>query len=178
MTSNNPTHPFLRRGALLVGAGCLAFTLACGGSAPSESETATTEPAAAPAADAAADGAGGAPRVYFVQPLDGAVLSAAEPIHVMFEVENFEIEPVVEGMVHEGFGHHHLAIDGECLPAGEVIPKADPWIHFGDGTNMIDVQLTAGQHTLTLQIGDGEHRTLDEPGLCATISVTVEDGAG
>jgi hypothetical protein len=41
------------------------------------------------------------------------------------------------------------------------------------------MQLPPGQHTLTIQIGDGEHRTLDEPGLCQTITVTVEgDSAG
>ncbi|HVS63195.1 MAG TPA: DUF4399 domain-containing protein [Thermoanaerobaculia bacterium] len=167
---------WIQRLAGLLGAASLVLAIACGGAetAPEEAaeDTAAEDTAAAPAPAAEE---GGAPRVYFVEPTDGAVLSVAEPVHVMFEVENFQIEPVGEGMVHEGFGHHHLAIDGECLPAGTVIPTAEPWIHFGDGSNMIEVPLSAGEHTLTLQIGDGEHRTLDEPGLCTSITVTVEE---
>lgn len=148
-----------------VGLGALLLASAC--SAPAEDQAAESA-APAPAAETVA-----APRVFFVTPQDG---DTVEPtVHVMFEVENFTIEPVEEGFVHEGKGHHHLAIDGGCLPPGEVIPKADPWIHFGDGSNMIDVPLTPGQHTLTLQVGDGEHRTLDEPGLCTTITVTVPE---
>jgi len=52
-----------------------------------------------------------------------------------------------------------------------VIPKAAPWVHFGDGKNEIDMQLPPGKHTLVLQIGDDKHTTL--PGLCSTITVTV-----
>ncbi|HVS13427.1 MAG TPA: DUF4399 domain-containing protein [Thermoanaerobaculia bacterium] len=147
------------------GALCLVLMAACG---------ASEEAGTAPVADAAGTEAP-APRVYFVAPENGATVTS--PVHVMFDVENFTIEPVGEGMVHEGMGHHHLAIDGDCLPPGQVIPTAEPWIHFGDGTNMIDVPLPPGQHKLTIQIGDGEHRTLDEPGLCASITVTVEEPA-
>jgi hypothetical protein len=162
---------WIARLAGVLGAMSLVLTIGCGEAADTTSEEAAEETAAA---DQTATQEA-APRVYFVEPTDGAVISAAEPVHVMFEVENFEIEPVGEGMIHEGFGHHHLAIDGECLPPGTVIPTAEPWIHFGDGSNMIEVPLTPGQHTLTLQIGDGEHRTLDEPGLCTSITVTVEE---
>ena len=52
---------------------------------------------------------------------------------------------------------------------------ADPWVHFGDGSAEFEYYLPAGPHTLTLQIGDGEHRTLDEPGLCNIITVTAEE---
>jgi hypothetical protein len=90
-----------------------------------------------------------------------------------FAVENFEIEPVGDGMVHEGKGHFHVGVDTICLPADTVIPTADPWIHFGDGSSSIELDLAPGPHTLVLQMGDGEHRTLDEAGLCAVLSVTV-----
>jgi hypothetical protein len=46
-------------------------------------------------------------------------------------------------------------------------------VHFGDGKNVIDMQLPAGVHRLTLQIGDDLHRTIE--GLCITISVTVAE---
>jgi hypothetical protein len=52
-----------------------------------------------------------------------------------------------------------------------VIPKADPWVHFGNGTDTADIQLTPGMHTLTVQAGDDQHRTIE--GLCETITVNV-----
>ena len=58
-----------------------------------------------------------------------------------------------------------------------MIPTADPWIHFGDGSDSIEIELTPGEHYLCLQIGDGEHRTLDEPGLSQYIMVHVEEEA-
>lgn len=112
-----------------------------------------------------------APTIFFMAPEDGADVTS--PVHVMMGAENFTIEPRVEGEINPNAGHHHLGIDTECLGAGIVIPEAEPWIHFGDGSNMIDVQLTPGEHTLVAQAGDGEHRTLDEPGLCAVITVNV-----
>ena len=75
-------------------------------------------------------------------------------------------------MPREGMVHHHVGIDTECLPVGELIPRADPWVHFGDGSNRFETLLEVGRHTLTLQVGDDEHRTQD--GLCTTISITVE----
>ena len=68
-------------------------------------------------------------------------------------------------------GHHHLGVDTDCLPAGEVIPKASPWVHFGDAKTVIDMQLSPGPHKFALQLGDDQHRTL--PGLCQVITVNV-----
>ena len=114
----------------------------------------------------------GAPRVFFANLSEGDEVTS--PVSIEFGIANFEIVPAVDPVVIEdGKGHHHLAINAHCLPAGEVIEKADPWIHFGDGSNTIDVQLEPGPAHLSLQVGDGEHRTLDEPGLCAMISFTV-----
>ena len=47
--------------------------------------------------------------------------------------------------VRPGMTHYHLGMDTDCLPAGTVIPKADPWIHFGDGKNEIEMQLKPGR---------------------------------
>ena len=68
--------------------------------------------------------------------------------------------------------HYHLGVDTDCLPAGTVIPKADPWVHFGDGKNVIEAQLTPGPHRLAVQAGDDMHRTL--PGLCEVINITAQ----
>src|SRR6185436_19454460 len=67
--------------------------------------------------------------------------------------------------------HYHLGTDADCLPAGTAIPKAYPWVHFGDGKNVIEMQLPPGQHKLAVQAGDDMHRTI--AGLCEVITVTV-----
>jgi Domain of unknown function (DUF4399)/Family of unknown function (DUF6130) len=137
----------------------------CGGSQPA------AEPAATPAP--AAESAAPHPMAMFMAPHDGDTVKS--PVHLMFGVENFGIAAVPAGEVTEsrpGMGHYHVGVDADCLPAGTVIPKAEPWVHFGDGKNMIDMQLTPGPHKLTLQVGDDQHTTVE--GLCQTINVTVE----
>lgn len=114
----------------------------------------------------------GAPRVWFVTPEDGATVTS--PVQMEFGSENIKIEP--KGDVHDMAGHFHIGVNTECLPAGVIIPEADPWVHFGDGSSVIEMQLPPGEHTLVLQLGDGEHRTLDEPGLCQVITIVVEEG--
>ena len=110
--------------------------------------------------------------MFFTEPSDGATVTS--PVTFTFGHENYSIEP--KGEVHAGAGHHHIGLDTDCLPPGEAIPEAAPWVHFGDGSATIDMQLPAGQHTLTIQIGDGEHVTSDEPGLWQSITITVEEG--
>ena len=152
--------------------GMLALALAAGLVACGGGE-AEPEPmdAAAPAAPME-DRSSTTPSVSFVTPADGATVSS--PVAMEFIVSNLNISPVPSEVEtpREGMGHHHVAIDTECLPVGEVIPQADPWVHFGDGSKVYETLLPAGRHTLTLQIGDDEHRTQD--GLCTTIAVSVE----
>jgi hypothetical protein len=88
----------------------------------------------------------------------------------------FTIAPVPEGevtTVRENTGHYHLGVDTDCLPAGSVIPKANPWVHFGKGNDNIDMQLAPGAHKLVVQAGDDKHATMT--GLCETITVTVTE---
>jgi hypothetical protein len=152
------------------------LVLGIAGCAPKEEaaepEAAVPEAAATDQDDHAA--MGGAPRIFFVEPEMGATVTS--PVHIVFGAENFTIEPRGEGEVHHGAGHHHIGIDTQCLPAGVVIPEAAPWVHFGDGSTQIDVQLPPGEHHLVAQAGDGEHRTIDEPGLCAELHVIVVEG--
>jgi len=158
--------------ALLAG---LATTAACGGSEPAPAETSTPAASApAPAAPAASPAAASGPRVFFVEPQDGA--NVKSPVHLRFGSDNYEIAAVPPGTVETvrpGMGHHHVAIDTECLPPGTVIPKAAPWVHFGDGKNEIEMQMPAGTHKLTLQLGDDKHTTIE--GLCQTITVNVSE---
>lgn len=123
------------------------------------------------AVSAAACGGEAEPRVFFVQPEDGATLTS--PVDARFGAENIEVRAVPEKVEtpREGVIHYHLGVDADCLPPGTRIPDADPWIHFGDGSNQIEMQLETGEHRLTVQAGDDRHRTIE--GLCQTITITV-----
>ncbi|TCF98990.1 rod shape-determining protein RodA [Paraburkholderia strydomiana] len=124
---------------------------------------------AALAALLAASGAAQAASVSFVQPTDGA--SVTNPVHVVFRVEGMKIAPA--GTMTDGTGHHHLLVDGKPLPKGEVIPANDKSLHFGKGQTETDLTLPPGDHTLTLQFGDGAHRSYG-PDLSKTITVHVK----
>ena len=150
--------------AALAGALVLA---ACNSSEPAK--PAESAPASAPPAAAAASSS---PKVFFVEPTDGATVKS--PVHLKFGIQGLEISPVPAGDVtsaRAGMGHHHVGVDTECLPPGTAIPKAAPWVHFGKGDAEMDMQLPPGQHKLTLEIGDDMHVT--QPGLCSTITVNV-----
>lgn len=151
----------------------LGTTIACGGGDEDHDHGEDADhahEAEEPAAEAA--DAPSAPRVFFANLREGEEVTS--PVNIEFGIENYEIVPAQDPIViEEGKGHHHLGVNTHCLPAGTVIEKAEPWIHFGDGSSSIDVQLPPGDHHLSLQVGDGEHRTLHEEGLCAMINFTV-----
>ena len=116
------------------------------------------------------------PRVFFVEPKNGATVSS--PLHMKFGSEGVEIAAVPPGeitkaQVRKGVAHYHVGIDVSCLPAGQTIVKGTPsWVHFGDGKDVFDTQLTPGKHKLALQLGDDLHDTM--PGTCQEITVTVK----
>ena len=173
MSDALPSMSFPARRALtFTGTVALAIAvLACGGAADEAAEsTEESAPAAEPAAPTASEG-DGQPRVFFVEPEEGAEVDS--PVRFVFGAENFAIEPVGDGAIHEGAGHYHVGLDTECLEPGVVIPQAAPWVHFGDGSSEFTSQFEPGEHTVCLQIGDGEHRTLADPGLSATVTFTV-----
>ena len=113
------------------------------------------------------------PRVFFVEPKNGATVTS--PVHMKFGAEGIEIAAVPPGDVttaRPGIGHYHVGIDQPCLAPGKTIVKGTPsWVHFGDGKSEFDSQLTPGRHRLALQIGDDLHNTL--PRTCVSITVNV-----
>ena len=145
---------------------------ACSSQTPPPAESTS---AAAPAADASHEGHTGG-KVYFVEPKDGATVSSKEPVKFVFGSDNYAIAAVPQGEVKEAranMGHFHLGVDKQCLPAGEEIVRGTPdWVHFGTGSNNIEMSLTPGDHTFAVQVGDDLHRAVD--GLCQTISIKVE----
>ena len=162
----------MQRSWIAVVAALTVTAVACGGGeAPEpeggEMEMAEPEPSSEPMGD---------PRVFFVAPRDGEEISVDVPVAFEFGTENYEISPVPEAVeeARMNMGHFHLGVDTDCLTVGEVIPQSDPWIHFGDGSNTIEMSLEPGEHMFAVQIGDDEHRTLD--GLCETITIMLEEG--
>ena len=117
--------------------------------------------------------AAGKPRVFFVEPKNGATVKS--PVHLKFGIENYQIAAVPEGDVktaRPGVGHYHVGVDTGCVEPGKTIVKGTPsWVHFGDGKDVFDSQLTPGKHRLALQLGDDLHNTVK--GLCSTITVNV-----
>ncbi len=139
-----------------------AFTVAVAACADS-----STPPAASTSAPA---------RVFFVSPKNGDTIKPTSTI--TFGSEGVTVAAVPPGtltpeQVRPKTIHYHLGVDTDCLPAAAVIPKADPWIHFGDGKNVIEIGFKPGPHKIAVQAGDDMHRTL--PGLCEVISVTVAE---
>jgi hypothetical protein len=113
-------------------------------------------------------------RVFFIEPKNNATVSS--PLHMKFGAEGVEIGAVPPGDVktaRPGIAHYHVGIDQDCLPPGKEIVKGTPsWVHFGDGKDVFDTQLTPGKHKLALQLGDDLHVTM--PGTCTMITVNVK----
>jgi Domain of unknown function (DUF4399) len=149
----------------------LVSVAACGSSTPDTSKPASSTPAATPAAPPAASSS---PRVFFVEPKDGATVKGPL-VHLVFGSDNYTISAVPPDpitTVRSNTGHYHVGVDTDCLPPGTEIVKGTPtWVHFGKGDNTIDMQLTPGQHKLALQTGDDKHVTT--PNMCQQITITV-----
>lgn len=144
--------------AVVLGAWTLSVA-ACGGSE------------APPAAGSTPPAAG---TVFFVSPKNGDTIKPMSTIE--FGSTGTTVSAVPPGQltpeqVRAGMIHYHLGVDTDCLAAGVAIPKADPWIHFGDGKNVIEQALAPGPHRLAVQAGDDLHRTI--AGMCQVINVTV-----
>jgi len=139
---------------------------ACGGSeapAPAPAPEPVAEPAPVEPAPVAA-----APRVFFVEPADGAKVTS--PVKVVMGVEGLTIHKA--GEVIEGTGHHHIVVDGDFVPSGTVVPSDEKHIHFGAGQTEAEVPLAPGPHTLRLQFADGMHSSYGE-GLSTVIAIEV-----
>jgi hypothetical protein len=153
----------MKRQLVLLGAVMFAMVAGSGAFASAQAKKPAAKKAAAKRA-----------RVFFVEPKNGATVTS--PLHMKFGSENIQIAAVPQGdvtTVRKGIAHYHVGLDQNCLPAGKNIVKGTPsWVHFGDGKDVFDTQLTPGKHKLSVQLGDDLHNTL--PGTCQTITVTVK----
>lgn len=70
----------------------------------------------------------------------------------------------------EAGAHYHVFVDRDPIPPGQVVPK-DAAIH--SATSPIEVPgLTAGEHTIWVVLGDGQHR-ITVPWVAHQLTVTV-----
>lgn len=107
-------------------------------------------------------------RVFFSEPKEGVEIKG--PVKVVMSVEGIEIKPA--GEVVEGSGHHHILVNRNFTPAGQVIPTDDSHKHFGKGETEAVLELPPGKHKLTLQFADGLHRSYGKE-LSATVNISV-----
>ncbi|GGC59331.1 hypothetical protein GCM10011362_04680 [Marinobacter halophilus] len=109
--------------------------------------------------------------MYFVTPVDGQVLSS--PVTVRFGLEGLGVAPA--GVEREATGHHHLLVDVDQLPASDQpIPADEHHIHFGGGQTQTTLELTPGEHTLQLLVGDHLHIPHKPPVMSEKITITVK----
>jgi hypothetical protein len=106
--------------------------------------------------------------VKILEPKDGATVKS--PFKVVFSVSGAQIKPA--GPPEAGTGHHHLLIDLDAMPAGQVTPADATHIHYGKGQTEAVIELSSGEHKLTLQFADGLHRSYGPVG-SHTIKVRV-----
>ncbi len=100
-------------------------------------------------------------RVYFKNVQEGQEIKL--PFVVEFGVEGMVVEPA--GTIREGYGHHHMFIDGDFTPMNEVVPMDETHFHYGSGQltdTLTAAKITPGQHKLTLQFGNGAHMSFGE----------------
>lgn len=109
--------------------------------------------------------------VSFVSPKDGAVVGST--FKVKFAVHGKKLRPAGEDASDQKSGHHHLIIDAQAIPEGQVVPNDETHKHFGKAQKEADITLTPGKHTLTLQLADGAHLSYGEK-YSKTITVTVK----
>lgn len=117
-------------------------------------------------------------KVYFVNLKDGTTVSS--PVKVIFGLSGMGVAPA--GIEKEGTGHHHLFIDRPPLGQGPDgkdeldanIPSDDNHKHFGKGQTEISLELSPGQHTLQLVLGDQNHIPHGPPVASDVITITVK----
>ena len=106
-----------------------------------------------------------------LQLLLGTALAAGGTLALNQFLER-DTDAMPAGEIIDGTGHHHIFINQDFTPAGQVIPTDDTHRHFGKGQTEAVLDLPPGNYKLTLQFADGLHRSYGKE-LSATINVKV-----
>jgi len=109
--------------------------------------------------------------VYIISPKDGAVVNGT--FKVQFGLKGMGVAPA--GVDVPDTGHHHLLIDVKDQPdMNAPLPTTDNIRHFGKGQTETELNLTPGQHTLQLLVGDKSHIPLKPVVESQKITITVK----
>ena len=107
-------------------------------------------------------------RVYFANLKDGQTVTS--PLKVEMGVDAMHVD-TANGMLKPASGHHHILVDIDSIPTGEVIKKDSVHLHFGMAQTSAEIKLPPGKHSLTLQFADAMHRSY---GSRLTNKITVD----
>jgi len=110
-----------------------------------------------------------APKVYFIEPVNGAVVKS--PVKVVFGLSGMGVAPA--GVKFDNTGHHHLLIDADLPNMKMPILKDDKHLHFGGGQTEALIKLAPGRHTLQLLLGDFAHIPHNPPVMSERITIEV-----
>ncbi len=110
-------------------------------------------------------------KVYIISPRDGATVKS--PVRVRFGLIGMGVAPA--GVDIPDTGHHHLIIDLDELPSLDLpLPATDNVKHFGKGQTEAKIELSPGEHTLQLVLGDKIHLPHYPAVISKKITITVE----
>lgn len=108
-------------------------------------------------------------RVYIISPANGEKVN--KMVTVKFGLQGMGVAPAELDKV--GTGHHHLIIDGTSLPDFNK-PMGGEIMHFGGGQTEKTIELSPGEHTLQLVLGNYLHIPHNPPVISEKITVFVE----
>lgn len=160
----------LRRVVGLLASSVVALSAGCGGETPpGDAETAQSSAPAQTATLARTPSPAGA-RVFIISPINGETVSS--PLEVKFGISGMAVAPA--GDYAADSGHHHLLVDAELQDLSAPVPTSDNHLHFGKGQTETTLELSPGEHTLQLVLGDGNHIPHEPPVQSQRVTVTVQ----
>ena len=113
---------------------------------------------------------GSGARAYFIAPVDGDTVSS--PVDIVFGLSGMGVAPA--GVDFPNTGHHHVLIDLDTMPAmDQPLPANENIVHFGLGQTEAKIELSPGQHTLQMVVGNMLHTPHDTPVVSDKITITV-----
>ena len=111
------------------------------------------------------------PKVYFINLEDGDRVES--PFLIQFGLSGMGIAPA--GTDRSNTGHHHLLINVDDIDLSKPIPSSSNHIHFGGGQTESLLDLTPGDYSMQLVLGDMTHTPHNPPIISQRINITVID---
>ena len=110
-------------------------------------------------------------KVYFINLEDGDRVES--PFLIQFGLSNMGVAPA--GTDRKNTGHHHLLINVNDIDLTKPIPSSSNHIHFGGGQTESLVELSPGNYSMQLVLGDMTHTPHKPPIISKKINITVVD---